>query len=193
MLGVGQHFLNMIRILTIILSLFGTLNSIGQTNPSVSFDTSSVWFSGKIDSTTLKIPYPLKPVGWTNDFEHILTDSQIVILDSIIQNLERETTIEIAIVTIDSSYISTESFDSLITGLGRLWGVGKREKKNGIIIGMSSGLRKIRISNGYGIEEILSDVETQNIIDNNILPEFRQANYFEGLKQCLFAIIKKVQ
>jgi len=183
----------MIRILTILLSFFLTFNSIGQTNPSISFDTSLVRNNDEIDSTNSKIPYPLKPVGWTSDFEHILTINQIEILDSIIQDLERQTTIEIAIVTIDSSYILPESFDSLITSLGRLWGVGKKEKNNGIIIGVSSGLRKIRISNGYGIEEKLSDEETKNIIDNNILPEFKQANYFEGLKQGLIAIIKKIQ
>lgn len=114
-------------------------------------------------------------------------------MDSIIDKFEKETTNEIAIVTIDSSWTTKESFDSLTLAIARNWGVGKKDKNNGILIGISTGLRKIRIQNGYGIEAILTDAETKKIINDIIIPEFKKGNYFEGTKSGLLALMQKVR
>ena len=147
----------------------------------------------KFDSSDFKRPYKLHPSGWVNDFERILMPREIFILDSIIDNFEKETTIEIAVVTVDSFYTDKDNFDSAITNLGRTWGVGKRNKNNGIVIGISTELRRIRISNGYGIESKISDTDTKTIIDKVIIPEFRQANYFVGIKNGLLALMDKLR
>lgn len=130
-----------------------------------------------------------KPLGWTNDFENLFSTEQVSFLDSVITEFEKRTSMEITIVTIDSSFVGTKSFDSLITSIGNSWGVGKAGKGNGIIIGMSSGARKIRISTGNGIEARLTDTVAKTIINKEILPQLRMNNYFEGIKKGLFAII----
>jgi uncharacterized protein len=135
----------------------------------------------------------LKPLGWTSDFEHIFTAAQIRELDSIVSQFEKETTNEIAIVTIDSTQTTKDKFDDFIPGLHNNWGVGKKIKNNGIVIGISAGLRSIRISNGYGIEPKLSDTETKKIIDNIIVPEYKKGNYFEGTKKGLLLIMQKIR
>ena len=107
--------------------------------------------------------------------------------------MKTKTTIQIAIVTLDSSYVAEEEFDYFITALGNAWGVGQKNKNNGIMIGVSASLRRIRISNGYGIEAKLSDNETKKIIDEIVLPEFKERNYYTGLKKGLAAIMIKVR
>lgn len=77
--------------------------------------------------------------------------------------------------------------------MGNSWGVGKKEEKNGIIIGISSSLKKIRITNGYGIESKLSDTETKKIIDEVMIPAFKQAHFFEGLQKGLLSLIEKLE
>ncbi|MGN6438677.1 MAG: TPM domain-containing protein [Agriterribacter sp.] len=134
-----------------------------------------------------------KPLGWTSDYEHIFSKDQISELDSIIENFERETTNQIAIVTIESSRVSLEEFDDLILKIGNHWGVGVKGVNNGIVIGISTGLRKIRICNGYGIEAKLTNDETKQIIDNVIFPEYKKGNYFEGTKKGLLALMQKVR
>jgi uncharacterized protein len=174
-------------VLTIVDSLLkdtAFLKSIGDT---------SIFGYGEFASSQYKIQFPIKALSWTSDFEHIFTEDQILVLDSIISKFEKETTKEIAIVTIDSSWTTKENFDSLTLALGRNWGVGKKDKNNGILIGISTGLRKIRIQNGYGIETILSDAETKKIIDDIIIPEFKNGNYFEGTKKGLLALMQKVR
>jgi uncharacterized protein len=154
---------------------------------------SSVSGYGEFASSQYKFRVPLKAIGWINDFEHILTSGQIDELDSIIDHFEKETTNEIAIVTIDSSWTTRERFDSFTLDIARKWGIGKKDKKNGILIGISKGLRIIQIQNGYGIEAKLSDAETKKIIDDFILPDFRNANYFEGIKSGLLALMQKIR
>ena len=174
-------------ILTIVDSLLkdtSFLKSIGDT---------SIFGFGEFASSAYKVQFPIHSLGWTSDYEHIFSTDQILELDSIISKFEKETTNEIAIVTIDSSWTTKEKFDSLILTIANDWSVGKKGINNGIVIGISSGLRKIRINNGYGIEEKLTDTETKRIIEDIILPEFKKGNYFVGTKNGLLALMQKVR
>lgn len=135
----------------------------------------------------------LQPTGWTNDFENILTAEQVVYLDSLIGNFENETSVEIAVVTLDTSVVDKTGFEAFVKNLSNEWAVGKKSLHNGIVIGISAGLKKIRIQNGYGIEPKLSDKETKRIIDEIMIPEFRKAGYFEGIEKTILAIISKLK
>jgi uncharacterized protein len=133
------------------------------------------------------------PIGWVNDFEKIFTEEENLKLDSILSKFEKKTSNEIAIVTIDSSWITKEKFDSLTLVIANKWGVGKKENNNGILIGISKGLRKIRIQNGKGIVPKLSDKETKLIIDNYFIPEFKNGNYFKGCFAGILEIMRKIR
>lgn len=135
----------------------------------------------------------LQPLGWTSDYEHIFSEREIAELDSIIGKFEKETSIEIAILTFDSTWTSQDDFMKFTHEVANSWGVGKKDKKNGIMIAMSAGLRRIRILNGFGIEAVLSDEETKKILDEIMLPEFREGKYFNGIKNGLLAIINKLR
>jgi uncharacterized protein len=174
-------------ILTIVDSLLkdtGFLKSILDT---------STFAQNEFPSSRSKFQFPIKPLGWICDYEHIFSDNQISELDSIISKFEKETTNEIVIVTIDSSWATKESFDSFTLTLLNNWGIGKKDKNNGILIGISTGLRIIRIENGYGIEEKLTDAETKKIIDDIIIPEFKQGDFFEGTKKGLLDLMQKIR
>lgn len=133
-----------------------------------------------------------EPKGFVNDFEDLLSDEQEEFLDSLIAVYEKETMIEIAIVTLDSPMTSEEEFDNYTLELANHWGVGKKDLDNGVLIGVSSTLRRIRIQNGFGIEEILSDEETQKIIEAYFIPKFKNGDYFEGIKLGTIEIMKKL-
>lgn len=130
---------------------------------------------------------------WTNDFENIFSESEEHILDSLVKAYEKATTNEIIIITFDSTWITNQDFDKFVLAIHNNWGIGKKGINNGIVIGICPDLRKIRISNGYGIEKKLSDEETKRIIDETIIPEFRKENYFEGTKKGILALISKLK
>lgn len=172
----------------LILSLFTSMNVCGQqTTNSISKDTL------KEKSLTMfrqlfwnNLP---KPTNWTNDYEDLYTNVEQIKLDSIITKFELETTIEIAIVTINTTKISGEKFEELSLHIAQTWGVGKKDKDKGILIAISKGYRKIKIQNGNGIEKIITDNETKQIIDNYFIPDFKKGNYYDGTLKGLVELI----
>src|SRR5690554_4169803 len=93
------------------------------------------------------------PKGWVNDFENIFTKEQAKTLDSLVADYEKRTTTEISVITIPASATDKARFDELTLMIANKWGVGKKEKDNGILIGISKEHRTIRIQNGLGIEK----------------------------------------
>jgi uncharacterized protein len=134
-----------------------------------------------------------KSTNWTTDFENLYSDIEQAKLDSIISNFEKKTTIEIAIVTIDTLKTSNEKFEDLSLNLAKNWGIGKSGKDNGILIAISKGYRRIRIQNGNGIEKIISDEETKAIIENYFIPAFRNNEYYIGTLKGMMEIMKLLE
>jgi len=131
-----------------------------------------------------------KPLNWTNDYENLFSDDEEAKLNQIIADYEKETTVEIAIVTIDTFKVSKEKFEDLTLHIARTWGVGEKEKSNGILIAISKGYRQIRIQNGDGIAIVLSDEETAEILQNQFFPYFKKEEYFEGTQAGLLKIME---
>lgn len=133
-----------------------------------------------------------KPVGFINDFENILSEREEQELTELIKEHESRTTDQIAIVSL-TSVEPYENIDDYSFDLANYWGVGQKDKNNGILIALGKDLRKIRIQNGIGIEKRLTDTETKKIIDEVMIPEFKKDNYFTGLKKGVEAIIDELE
>ena len=127
------------------------------------------------------------------DLEKLFDKTQINELDSLTAEFEKETSIEIAIVTFDDKYDSDEDFHQNTLFVAKWIGIGKEELNNGILIGISKKSKKIRIENGDGIVAILTDEETKSIIDNSFIPNFKEKRYFEGTKEGLKKIIEHLK
>ncbi len=141
-------------------------------------------------SQNAEVDFPT-PIGFVNDFEGIFTSEEINQLETIISEHEKETSNEIAVVTI-LSYEPFQSIEEYSLKLGNHWRIGKKGKNNGIMIVFGKKLREIRIDVGLGLENKLKDEEAKQIIDNTIIPEFKKGNFFEGIKKGLFKIIEEV-
>jgi uncharacterized protein len=160
------------------------LVSCGQNNNTSSKNTSAA----PIDSSK----YVPKPIGWTNDYIHLFSATEIAALDSLINDFEKKTTVEISIATVDSAMMGPIDFTAYSSLLMRSWGVGKKETNNGILIVIAPSIRRIRIQNGYGTEKVLSNEKTASIISQHFLPKFKDNKFFEGTREGLLAIINEV-
>jgi len=134
-----------------------------------------------------------KPTSWTNDYEGLFSDAEEQKLDSVISAFETETTTQFCIVTLDTLYTSKEKFDDLALHIAKTWGIGQRDKNNGVTICISKGHRRIRICNGYGIEKILSDEETKIIVDKYFISKFKEGEYFQGTLDGLVALVETLR
>src|SRR5688572_11547238 len=95
-----------------------------KNNDTTSRYNDSTSLQDEVTIAELKKQVP-PPRGWINDFANILTDLEIKKLDSIIGRYEKNTTIEIAVVTLDSTYTSANEFDNYSLVLAMNWGIGK--------------------------------------------------------------------
>lgn len=145
-------------------------------------------FSQKaVDFVREKYPRP-NPPRLVNDYANVLSPDQEAALEEKLLDYADSTTTQIAIVTIPS----LDENDIAEVGLQfiRQWGVGLKEKNNGIVILAAIGDRQINIETGYGIEGGLPDITARSIIEHDIKPSFQQENYYRGFDLALNSIFK---
>jgi uncharacterized protein len=74
--------------------------------------------------------------------------------------------------------------------LGRHWGIGQKGQNNGVLLIVAPNERKVRIEVGYGLEDRLTDAASRTIIDQQILPRFRQGDFSAGTLEGAAAILQ---
>lgn len=177
-------------LLTFSLLFLGLQSSYSQDTITNSFQTREHISKERSDSLALHIP---QARGFINDFTRLFTDSEVKSLDSLVSAYEKRTTVEIAVATVNSKMVNEQDFDDYTLVMLRLWGIGKKESNNGILVVISPDLRRMRIQNGYGIEKVFTDAETKQIIDNTFIPKFKEGKFFEGTRDGIIAIINKLK
>lgn len=76
--------------------------------------------------------------------------------------------------------------------LGRQWGLGGKERNDGILLIIAPNERKLRIEVGYGLEPIVTDGLSWMIINNEIVPRFKQGDMPAGIEAGADAIIQQL-
>lgn len=140
------------------------------------------------------LPERSGPPRLVNDFANpkMLTDHQREALEQKLVAYDDSTSNQIAIVIVES--LKRYEANEYAVALGRKWGVGGKEFNNGIVIlistGGSEGNRDAYIATGYGLEGAIPDITAKTIVDNAIIPNFKQGNYYRGLDEATDDIIK---
>jgi uncharacterized protein len=138
-----------------------------------------------ISNLNAKIPDRPNPPRLVNDFAGILNQSEASSLETKLVQFARETSTQIVVVIIPE----LEGYDpaEYAFRLGEKWGVGQQGKDNGLVIlvkpktGNEQG--RIFIATGYGLEGVLPDALVNGtIIDNEMIPYFKQNDYYRGLE-----------
>lgn len=66
--------------------------------------------------------------------------------------------------------------------LGRKWGIGTEKFDNGVLLIVAPNERKVRVEVGTGLEGTLTDALSRIVIENSILPRFREGDFAGGIK-----------
>lgn len=130
-------------------------------------------------------PYPAK---FVNDYTNTLKPNEINQLENKLESYANQSANEVAIVVIKS----TDGYEisDYAVQLGRKWGIGKKDKNNGVLILWAKDDRKIFIATGYGVEGDLPDATVKGLIEKDIIPDFKTGNYYNGLDLATNDIIK---
>src|SRR5436305_1584094 len=127
------------------------------------------------------VPNPRATNGWVADPAHHLSTSTVQSINAAIDQLQRDKSIEMAVVVVDS-LDGLDPADAALL-LHRRWGVGNRQRDNGMVFLWSPALHKTYVSVGYGLEGVLPDARVGRIFDESVLPAFRANNFDRGMLQ----------
>jgi uncharacterized protein len=122
---------------------------------------------------------PGKPQGFVNDFAKILEINSAKLLNQILSDFNSSTTIQISVVTVPS--LDNETIETYAVKLFEEWGIGQNGKDNGVLFLIAPTEREVRIEVGYGLEDTLTDAQSNGIIQKIILTDFRNGNMQQGI------------
>jgi uncharacterized protein len=77
--------------------------------------------------------------------------------------------------------------------LGRQWGVGNKEFNNGVVFLIAKNDRKVFIAPGYGLEGAIPDITAKRIIESEVVPNFRENDFYRGIDYGTDALIKAAE
>ncbi|MGN6492137.1 MAG: TPM domain-containing protein [Agriterribacter sp.] len=134
------------------------------------------------------IPPAPNPPKLVNDLTGTLTSLQAERLEHKLKNYDDTSSNQVVVVIIDSLH-DYEPYE-FATTLGRKWGVGNKEFNNGVVFLIAKADRKVFIAPGYGLEGAMPDITCKQIIENEVLPNFRGNDYYRGIEEGTDAIMK---
>jgi uncharacterized protein len=132
--------------------------------------------------------------GSVNDFAKVIDKVNSSKLDVLADKLKENTGAEIAVVTVKSTYpLDSKSY---ATQLFEKWGIGKKEKDNGLLILLVKSKkekdRRIEVEVGYGLEGVITDGFAGEVLDKYALPEFKNGEYGRGLYMASLAFYDRI-
>jgi len=117
---------------------------------------------------------------YVNDYANILSEEteQYIINKSIqLNNIDGT---QIVVVTVPN--LEGIALETYATQLFRNFGIGDKEKNNGLLLLLALEERLFRVEVGYGLEGILPDGKTGRFQDEYIIPYLKNNNWNEGIK-----------
>ncbi|MFT3885330.1 MAG: TPM domain-containing protein [Flavobacteriales bacterium] len=116
-------------------------------------------------------------------YTDFLSSSDAERLDAKLVDFARETSNRILVVVVDDLCGMEPAM--FATELGQAWGVGKKGVDNGVIVLVKPtgppGQRKVFIATGYGLEGAIPDATCKQIVEDEIIPRFKNGDYAGGL------------
>jgi len=135
------------------------------------------------------IPNPRTRDGtWVTDVPGMLRAETIARLNSTISDSQRATGVEMAVVVTGS--LDGLPIEDAAVKLFDLWGIGRKNQDNGLLLLWSTGDRRVRVEVGYGLESVLPDGKVGAILDSYVMPRFRSGEFDEGLVAGVDALLK---
>ena len=128
------------------------------------------------------------PTAFVIDYAGILSVEQITSLEAKISAFEKNTSNEIAVVIVPS--LDGDTIENVAQEIFTKWGIGKKDKNNGVLLLISLTDRQTRIHTGYGVEGDLTDVGTSYIQQDIITPAFQSGDYYGGINRAVDKIIE---
>lgn len=118
--------------------------------------------------------------SYVTDQTGTLSSEEKAALESSLREFEKIKGSQIIVVIVPTT--SPEAIEQYSIRLADAVKAGRKGIDDGAILLVAKDDRQVRIEVGYGLEGALTDFTSKRIIDEQIVPRFKQENYFEGIE-----------
>jgi uncharacterized protein len=142
-------------------------------------------------SLSAQVPERPSPPRLVNDMAELFTSSQRAELEQLAVSFNDTTSNQIVVLTVKD----LEGYDASAFAyeIGETWGVGQKKFDNGVVILVKpktgTGYGEVFIAVGYGLEGVLPDAVCKMIIDREMIPKFRDNDYYGGVMSAVSVIM----
>lgn len=130
--------------------------------------------------------------GWVNDYSGALGQQEKQILDAFMQDVKKQTGLEIAFVIVDEL---EEDISLYATELAHHWGVGDKEDRGALLLystGKKDGHRQVYLAIGYGLEGQIPDAKAGRILDQVTIPRIKEGALAESFAATALTVTRMV-
>ncbi|MCK5580252.1 MAG: TPM domain-containing protein [Candidatus Omnitrophica bacterium] len=153
--------------------------------------TFSLFFSLLVSSTLAQeVKIPTRGQGYVSDFAGLLKPADKMAITKFASELEKKTTAQLAVVTIQST--QPETIQGFSVRLFDQWKIGQKGKDNGALILVAVNDRKAWITTGYGLEGAIPDVIATKVVQKKMIPYFKGGQYSQGIKEGSIFVISLI-
>jgi len=126
--------------------------------------------------------------SYVSNPDTILNTSSVFQIDTLLSSLENKTSVQVAVVAVKS--IGEEDLFEFAQNLFTTWGIGNKEKDNGLLVLLVKDKHEIRFHTGSGVEGVLPDITCKRIQRDYMVPEFKNNDYDAGMLSGLQQVSK---
>lgn len=127
------------------------------------------------------------PPRLVNDFANFLSPAEQNQLERKLVAINDSSSVQIVILVLKT--LNGNDINAVGPDIIRSWGIGQKGKNNGILLivkpQVNSEKGEIAISTGYGVEAVVTDAISKQIIDKVIVPAFKNGKYYLGLDEAV--------
>lgn len=143
-----------------------------------------LFLNGVAISQTVSVPILKKRV---TDLTNTLSKEQLNFLEQILTDFENDNGSQVAVLMLPST--GNESIEEFSIRVAEEWEIGREEYDDGVILLIAKNDRELRIEVGYGLESVITDANASIIINDYIVPSFKEGNFYSGIYNGINQII----
>jgi uncharacterized protein len=139
------------------------------------------------DSGLARIP---AYTGYVTDAAGVIGEPRRAQLEGFLDQLRQKTGVQFAVLTVDSC--APEDPGTYKTRVFNAWGIGDKERKDGLLLLVAMQERKILFETGYGLEGTLPDGWQSRMVRDLAVPRFREGSPAEGITAAVLSSAQRI-
>lgn len=125
------------------------------------------------------------------DLTNTLSKREVAQLEQLLADFEAKKGSQIAVLIVPTT--QPETIEQYSIRVVESWGLGRKGVDDGVLLLIAKNDRALRIEVGYGLEGVLPDAIVKRLIEERIVPKFRQGDFSGGVLSGIEQVLKIIE